>query len=652
MKKYSIVLLMLVLMMSAMIVGCSKDKKPGNQETTPTISTGDNNQVTPTEAPGPVGDDSWDEISCKDIAGLIGPGWNVGNQLEASSNGIPRETAWQATPITKELIHLVKESGFNFVRVPVSYLGKMDKDTYEIDAKWLDRIKQVVDYCYDEGMFVMINVHGDGYKSVTGGWLLPGEADQDAILKRYEALWSQVAERFKDYDEHLIFESMNEVGSEYDCSPEIYKNLNAYNQLFLNTVRKSGGNNAKRYVLVPGYNTNIDLTCDNSGFKLPEDIYLDESIPKDEKRVMVSVHYYSPWSFCGGETPDASQWGVDANPSKGANWGEEAYMEQQFKTLYDCFVSQGNPVIIGEYGAIDKSFVDEESEYYRGYFCNMVSRLGIKYGLIPVYWDNGYNGNYGFALFDRKEISVTHQPIIDAIMAAYEKDSETEGKFTVEEDSFELTAGGASKQIILSDLAGQASFYSTDYSVATVDKVGNVYPQLVGECQIVIKDETGVKKVTVKVAESTVTNAKLYLLETKGWQTYASSEAISLEKPGSYTLTVKASDASMDRIGSLYIKDVALQDGIIKKSLLKNAAVVVTSVKINDQEMTLTENATGNNLVNNNGDLDFTILNMWAPNTEVVKEGVKSDNGYSIEGLELKGDNEITVKFTVMNVNY
>lgn len=658
MKKNRILAILLVLVLCASMLSACGDKevKP-NATPTGTVTPGDNNNTEPgnNEDGESHNYGTWDEISCKDIAKEIGAGWNVGNQLEASSGGKPFETAWQSTPITPQLIKLVKESGFNFVRVPVSYLGKIGEGPdYTLDERWLNRIQQVVDYCYAEDMYVMINMHGDGYGSVKGGWLLPYEKDQEEILKKYEAVWRQIAERFKDYDEHLIFESMNEVGSEKDCNAEIYNNLNAYNQLFLNTVRQAGGNNDKRYVLVPGYNTNIEKTTDGSGFKIPEDLYLSKDVAEGEKRVMVSVHYYSPWSFCGGETDDATEFGVNADPSKGANWGEEPYMEQEFKTLYDCFTSKGYPVIIGEYGAIDKSHADELSNEFRAYFCYMVCKLSIKYDLIPVYWDNGFNGKYGFGLFDRKNFKVTQQGIIDAIMAAFaEGESKESSSLKVAEANVALEAGGASGKITVSDNSGDVSYSSSDYSVATVDKNGTIYPQLAGNCEIIVKDSTGIVKVPVTVSECKVTNIKLYLLETKGWQTCASLEAVSLDKPGKYTLSLKASDTAISRIGALYLKDSALQEGIISKSIIKKAKVVVNSVTVNGLEMTLNDCANNANMLNGKGELDFTILNMWADSSvQIVAEGEKSNDGYSIKGVDPKGDNEIVVTFTIIEAGY
>ena len=156
----------------------------------------------------------------------------------------------------------------------------------------------------------MINIHGDGYNTIDGSWLLCNGKNQTEIKKKYKKVWKQIAERFKNYDEHLLFESMNEEfdGSYSEPNKEYYQNINDYNQIFVDTVRKTGDNNTKRWLIIPGWNTNIDYTAGDYGFKLPTDQYRDKSIDKEEQRIMISVHYYSPWDFCGGENGVITQW--------------------------------------------------------------------------------------------------------------------------------------------------------------------------------------------------------------------------------------------------------------------------------------------------------------------------------------------------------
>ena len=372
--------------------------------------------------------DAFVDLNQSQITEAMGAGWNLGNQLEAvDTNGVPNETAYGNPVIKKELLHAVKLAGFKSVRIPISYLSKIGAaPNYTIDADWLARIKEVVDYCVDEGLYAIINMHGDGYNSVQGGWLLCNAPDekQPEIKAKYAACWEQIATLFKDYDEHLIFESMNEEfdGVTYggNVNKTYYSNINAYNQIFVDTVRKTGGNNAKRWILIPGWNTNIDLTVGNYGFALPTDTNRDSSIPASEQRIMISVHYYDPWDFSGdGTSGTYSQWGSDSNPQKAASYSNtEEYMEGQIEKVYDKFVNAGYPVVIGEYGCINKSATDPANTIFRAHYDKTMCELSKKYGCIPVYWDNGAVDN-SFGLFNRNTYEIEQPEIIDAMMEAF-----------------------------------------------------------------------------------------------------------------------------------------------------------------------------------------------------------------------------------------
>ncbi|MGN0165756.1 MAG: cellulase family glycosylhydrolase [Lachnospiraceae bacterium] len=644
--------LLLVLVMCLGITACGKNNEQGTvANVTPTVTPGENDG----EDTG-VDKGTWDELNADQIVEAMGAGYNVGNQLEGNRNGTPYETAWNSTPITPQLIAAIKEAGFSSVRIPVSYLSKIDDaNNFTIDEKWLDRVQQVVDYCIAEDLFVIINVHGDGYDTITGGWLLPDAVDQDFVNEKYAAVWKQISEKFKDYDERVIFESMNEIGANNACTAELYKNINRFNQTFLDTIRQTGGNNDKRWVLVPGYNTNIDQTATNKDFVIPFDTYLSEDIPEGEHRIMISVHYYDPWSFCGGETDDATQWGVDAEQSKTANWGDEAYLEAQFKKLYDSFTSQGYPVIIGEYGAIDKSRADESSTYYRAYFCKSVCETAKKYGCVPVYWDNGYNGNYGFGLFDRKTFEMTQPEIIAAIVGVYSDNTQTEGgatSVTISETEITLEAGTAEYALTATTDTGEAvTWTSDDFSVATVSKDGFVTPQLAGTCTITASCGSAKAECTVTVVDATSTVVKLYILETAGWQTCASEESVELTGPGQYTLTMTASKENLERIGSFYIKDSQCQNGVLSKSLATKAKATIQSITVNGVELTLQGSYANVNMVNNQGTLDFCILNEWVLGTELIQEFEMNGSDYKLN-VELADTNEISVTFVVSELTY
>jgi endoglucanase len=363
-----------------------------------------------------------EQLNASQIVADMGAGWNLGNQMEANINGTPSETAWGQPAITQALVDKVKAAGFKTIRIPVSYLRHIGAGpNYTINSSWLNRIQEVVNYAYNRGLYVLINMHGDGYKTIGGSWLICDSSSQATIKAKYQKVWQQIAQRFQNYDQRLIMESMNEEfdGQYGRPTQPCYSNINSYNQIFVDTVRRAGGNNSSRWLLVPGWNTNIDYTAGNYGFVLPTDQYRSPSIPSNEKRIMISVHYYAPWDFAGEENGRITQWGRGStNPSKKSTWGQEDYLDSQLKMMRDAFVSKGYPVVVGEYGSIDKSSFDSSNNRYRADFARAIVATSKKYGAATVYWDNGSTGQYGFGLFDRRTLAVTQQGIINAIMGA------------------------------------------------------------------------------------------------------------------------------------------------------------------------------------------------------------------------------------------
>ena len=413
--------------------GCS-DSKSSSEDTSGSSAASDNGTDEETNA----------TISLSEITDVLGAGWNYGNTLEANTGGTPNETVWGNPAASQEMINAVAAAGFSTVRVPVSYLSKIDDaNGYKVDEDWLNRVAEVVDYCYNADLNVIINVHGDGYNSIYGGWLLCNGSDQEYIKEKYGALWKQIAERFADYDEHLIFESMNEEfdGEYHDPVREYYQNINDYNQIFIDTVRSTGSNNSHRWLMIPGWNTDINYTVGDYGFQLPT----DDSNTAGEGRVIVSVHCYDPWDYCGEEGKKTFIWGErgkeiieinGANIRSLASWGNEDHIQGQMKKLKEAFVDKGYPVVIGEFGCIDKTTANagipnqiaENRVYYDGYLAGTAAQ----YGITPVYWDNGYNGQYGFGLFDRNTCEQTQPEIIEAIVKAVaEKNPDAGHKITV-----------------------------------------------------------------------------------------------------------------------------------------------------------------------------------------------------------------------------
>ncbi|WP_337485138.1 glycoside hydrolase family 5 protein [Porcipelethomonas sp.] len=334
------------------------------------------------------------------LTSMMGKAWNLGNALDSTDNGTVGETLWNNPTVNKSLFELVKASGFDTVRIPVSFMDKIGdaESGYAIDTAWLNRIKTVVDYALDSGLYVIMDMHHDGSKDITGKWIdisFKGE-ERTEMLNKFSAVWTQIATTFAGYDQHLIFESMNEVmiGNSYGYTSSLaYENINALNQTFVNAVRSVDGN-SDRCLLIPGYNTNIDLTISGL-FKKPTDT--------TSNRLMLSVHYYDPYDFT-------------LNEQGTAEWDEEtelAYMQGQMQKI-SAFASGLNmPVIIGEYGAVNKEY-----DFNRIIYLSALNRTAETYNIVTAYWDNGYTGQYGFALFDRNSNMIIESgtELINAIM--------------------------------------------------------------------------------------------------------------------------------------------------------------------------------------------------------------------------------------------
>lgn len=312
-------------------------------------------------------------------------GWNLGNTLDvcqADRDGDGKinehveagekvdETLWGNPKATKELFTSLKKNGVNAVRIPVTWRDHMDSNG-NIDREWMDRVQQVVDYAYSQGMYVIINVHHDGGGDPKfGAWIIEeSQKDYNTFLKKYKNIWKQIAERFKNYSDYLIFESMNEVGFDtlYNKNKaDAYNLINKINQDFVDIIRATGGNNAKRHLLIAGYYTDIERTC-NSLYKMPDD---------KAGRCILSVHYYTPWDFCTCDIKHT--WGTNS---------EVRQMETLIGKMKKNFVDKGIPVIIGEYAA---SGSDLSSCIF---FIEKLNKLCSDYGIATFIWDSGRQVN-------------------------------------------------------------------------------------------------------------------------------------------------------------------------------------------------------------------------------------------------------------------
>ncbi|MDE2493729.1 MAG: glycoside hydrolase family 5 protein [Alphaproteobacteria bacterium] len=346
-----------------------------------------------------------------DIAKQMSPGWNLGNALDAFNARIPapasrsQETAWGNPPVTQALLDAVKAAGFNTVRIPVAWSEYADADN-NISPAWLARVTQVVNYARKAGLYVIINVHWDG------GWLQSTDARQAAGDAKLAKFWTQIADNFKNYDSHLLFAGTNEIGADGVSKPDAENCAvqNGFNQTFVNAVRATGGGNATRYLIVQGYNTNIDQTllCDA---KLPTDTAA--------RRLMMEVHYYDPYNLTINERSNIWQWGKIATDRAAKDtWGDEAWADAQFEKMKAAFVDKGIPVILGEYAAMRRTEYDP-TEKYSTYWDAYITHSAYEHGLVPVYWDNGYTGNHASGLFDRatgaQAFPDTIRAIVDAV---------------------------------------------------------------------------------------------------------------------------------------------------------------------------------------------------------------------------------------------
>jgi len=339
------------------------------------------------------------ESSCSAVNNMK-IGWCLGNSLDCygswiSGNVYSYETAWGNPAITKELIGAVKEAGFNAVRIPVTYLDHMDSKG-NVDKEWLGRVKEIVDYAYAEDMYCIINVHHD-----TGGgdeaWLKADKSEyENGMREKYISLWRQIGNYFKDYDEKLLFEGFNEIldskASWNGSDNEAYEIVNKLNKDFVDTVRKTGGNNSVRNLIVNSYGAS-SAASQISGFRVPDD--------SAENHLIAEVHIYDPSGFCGGSD---DTW--DEN--------DEAVLDKIFSRLNDKIIkAQGVPVIAGEFGTQDKFGTDEyekERAEYAKYFVTKAS----EYGITCFWWDDGGS----MRLFDRKTCEQTSPEVIKALEAA------------------------------------------------------------------------------------------------------------------------------------------------------------------------------------------------------------------------------------------
>lgn len=326
--------------------------------------------------------------SAKDLVAQMRIGWNLGNTFDATGGeGVGAETSWGNALTSKPMLDTIKNAGFNVFRLPVSWGTHMDEN-YVVDPAWMDRVQEVVDYGYDNGMFVILNTHHEE-------WYMPKEEFAEEDLKQLEELWKQIAERFKGYGERLIFEGVNEPrlrgeNAEWTGTAAARDVVNQYAETFVRTVRASGGNNAERALMITPY----------AASSSPENLKALK-IPENAGNVIVSVHAYLPYSFAL-DTKGTDVYDPDNSEIPGL-----------FKNIKTIFLDNDIPVIIGEFGSVNKENTEDRVRCVTDYL-TAAKELGIP----CVWWDNGaYRGaGENFGLFIRRELAWYNEDVLNAIM--------------------------------------------------------------------------------------------------------------------------------------------------------------------------------------------------------------------------------------------
>ena len=338
------------------------------------------------------------DLTSLQLSRQMSPAWNLGNSLDA----VPAETSWGNPRVSQQLLDAVKAAGFKTLRLPVNWNQYADADG-NISPAWMARVTEVVGYARNAGLYVVLNTHHED------SWLIPTFAHQASANARLAKLWTQIANHFKDYDDYLLFAGTNEVmvAGDYGRPTAEYQSVqNGFNQVFVDAVRATGGNNAKRHLVVQGFNTNIDSTC--NGFIKPTD--------SATNRLFLEVHFYDPYNFAINDKSKIWQWGANAkDPAATEAWANEANVDAQFQKMKSRFVDAGMPVLLGEYAAMLKSEYDP-SGTYRTEWARYVTKSAYQHGIVPAWWDPGYGFNHASGLFDRSNGAQYFPDLVKAIV--------------------------------------------------------------------------------------------------------------------------------------------------------------------------------------------------------------------------------------------
>lgn len=385
---------------AALFSGCGKGTESAASGSEPDVTasvSGESLPETPADSP------EENTMTATEVIKLMGNGINLGNTMEAYAHqnylngGDPTsaENVWGQPVTTQEMIDGMKALGFDTLRVPVAWTNGMNFESgdYTIDERLMNRVDEIVNYALNADMYVIINDHWDG-----GWWGMFGSADEavrEKGMEMYKAMWTQIGEHFADYSYKLIFESANEelgdrlndkeiTGSKGVLSEnECYEKTHEINTEFVKLIRSLGGKNADRFLLIAGYNTDITKTCDDR-FIMPEDTAKD--------KLLISVHYYTPWDYCGTDSIN--------------HWGSPDDFEEQNKLFEKMskYSNQGYGVVIGEYAVMGKNKSDMDKFYN-----NLLDNCDL-YNFCPVLWDCS-------DLYKRRSNTVSDEAIADIFRA-------------------------------------------------------------------------------------------------------------------------------------------------------------------------------------------------------------------------------------------
>ena len=334
-------------------------------------------------------------VTAKELTSNMKIGWNLGNSLDALGSGMSSETAWGNPKTTKAMIDDIKAQGFNTIRITVSWGRHTDKDG-NVDEQWMKRVKEVVDYAYKNDMYVILNSHHDNEYYDIGG-CAKSDKTYKASEKKMTKLWTQIANEFKKYNEHLIFETLNEPRTEGSAKEwtggtgaerEVVNNLNS---AIVSAIRATGGNNEYRYIMVPAYAATSNMGALRA-MKLP-----------DDERIIVSVHAYSPYNYA-----------MNSGYSKKFSDSDKKELDKFFSDLNSLFISKGIQVVIGEFGATNKG-----DEADRCLWAEYYIKGAAKYGIPCVWWDNNSGDSEGgecFGIYNRKTGEWTFKDLADTLI--------------------------------------------------------------------------------------------------------------------------------------------------------------------------------------------------------------------------------------------